>query len=61
MELEEIKPSRQRKSPKQQLFEKDFIHNQEYRPKTEEPKNSYKRKPKNQREWQSLIGEEDDE
>ena len=60
MELEELKPSRQYKAPRQQMFEKDFIHNQEYRPKTEEPKNSYKRKLKNQREWQSLIGEDDE-
>ena len=59
MDFEDIKPSRQRKSPQQQLFEKDFIHNQEYRHKVEDAKHSYKRKPKNTREWQQWTEEED--
>ena len=40
-----------KKSTHQQLFEKEFIHNDEYRHKVEDDKHTYKRKPKNNKEW----------
>ena len=49
------------KSIEQQLFEKEFIHNNEYRHKTESSKREYHRKPKNQREWEQWTTTEDDE
>lgn len=47
------------KSIEQQLFEKEFIHNNEYRHKTESSKREYHRKPKNQREWQQWTESDD--
>jgi hypothetical protein len=61
MSLEDIKPSRvKRKSVEQELFEKSFIHDQQFRPKEHKPKVDHKRKPKNNRELQYLYGEDDD-
>ena len=41
MSLEDIKPSRvKRKSVEQELFEKSFIHDQQFRPKEHKPKDS---------------------
>ena len=59
--LEDIKPSRvKRKSVEQELFEKSFIHDQQFRPKEHKPNVYDKRKPKNQRELQALYGEDDE-
>ncbi len=58
--FEEIKPSRTRKSPQQKLQEKALIHDAQFRPKEHKPKVYDKRKPKNQRELQTLYGEDDE-
>ena len=60
MSFEEIKPSRTRKSPQQQLQEKSLIHDAQFRPKEHKPKVYDKRKPKNNRELQALYGEDDE-
>lgn len=61
MDFENIKPSRTRKSPQQQLQEKALIHDAQFRPKEHKPKVYDKRKPKNQRELLSMYGDNDDE
>ena len=61
--FENTKPSRvKRKSIEQELFDKSFVHDAQFRPKEHKPKIDYNRKPKNNRELQAIYDEylEDD-